>query len=142
MIRGLVPQPGYDIEASVPGFTSQHLDGGAVHGMEPITLPDLIVSRSAPGSLSGIVRNQAGSPVPGAVVSARLTTAEGYLGQVDFAASTNAQGQYRFGDLPTGSYTLRIDPEYCGRVAMAAPSRRRLRPVSRRRGTRCCRRSR
>ena len=66
VIRGLVPQPGYDIEASVPGFTSQHLDGGAVHGMEPIKLPDLIVSRSAPGSLSGIVRNQAGSPVPGA----------------------------------------------------------------------------
>ena len=46
------------------------------------------------------------------MVVAKLTAAEGYLGQVDFAATTNALGQFRFGDLPTGTYTLRIDPQY------------------------------
>src|SRR5262249_46581001 len=35
-----------------------------------------------------------------------------YLGQVDFAASTNAAGQFRFGDLPIGTYALRIDPDF------------------------------
>src|SRR5262249_19570588 len=110
-IRGLVPQPKYDIEASVPGFTSQHLTSPPIHGIaEAASLGDVNVSAAAPGSISGTVKNSGGSAVPGAVVLAKLTAAQGYLGQVDFAASTNAQGQYRFGNLPIGSYTLTIDP--------------------------------
>jgi hypothetical protein len=113
VIRGLVPQPKYDIIASVPGFTSQHLTSPPVHGVaEAVSLGDLLVSQAAPGSISGTVRSTTGSPVPGAVVAAKLTAAPGYLGQVDFAASTNAQGLYRFGALPVGSYTVTIDPTY------------------------------
>src|SRR5438445_8470717 len=105
VIRGLVPQPSYAIEASVPGFTSQHAQSPSIHGIaEAVTLGDLLVSQAAPGSISGTVQNTGGSPVPGAVVLAHLTAAVGYLGQVDFAASANAQGQYRFGNLPIGSY--------------------------------------
>src|SRR5207249_2723042 len=114
VIRGLVPQPGYDLIASVPGFTSQHAQASNIHGIgEAATLPsDMIISQAAPGSISGTIQNTAGSPVPGAVVLAHLTAAAGYLGQVDFAASANAQGVYRFGNLPIGSYTLRIDPNF------------------------------
>lgn len=125
-IRGLVPQPKYDIEASVPGFTSQHLTSPPIHGIaEAASLGDVNVSAAAPGSISGTVKNAGGSAVPGAVVLAKLTAAPGYLGQVDFAASTNAQGQFRFGNLPIGSYTLRIDPTFLqssGFTASTPPS--------------------
>jgi hypothetical protein len=113
VIRGLVPQPSYTLEASVPGFTSQHATTPAIHGIgEAGSVGDVNVSAAAPGSISGTVKNAGGSAVPGAVVLAKLTAAQGYLGQVDFATSANAQGQFRFGNLPIGSYTLTIDPTF------------------------------
>jgi hypothetical protein len=112
-IRGLVPQPVYSVEASVPGYTSQHLNLNGIHGVGEFVDPgDLLVSAAAPGSISGTVTSSSGGPVPGAVVQAVLTVAPGYLGQVNFAASTNAQGQYRFGNLPIGGYTVTIPADY------------------------------
>ena len=64
------------------------------------------------GAATLLVELNVNHAVPGAVVLAHLTAAVGYLGQVDFAASANAQGVYRFGNLPIGSYTLRIDPNF------------------------------
>ena len=98
IIRGLIPQPRYDLTASVPGYNSQHVSASNIHGVgEFADLPDLLVSQASPGSISGTVTSPTNGPVPGAVVQAVLTAAPGYLGQVDFAASTNAQGQYRLG---------------------------------------------
>src|SRR5439155_9192984 len=41
-----------------------------------------------------------------------LTATPRYVGQVDFAASTNAQGQYHIDKLPIGSYVLSIYADY------------------------------
>ena len=124
------------VEASVPGFNSQHLQIPTRPWRRGIRGPRRpVVSAAAPGSISGTVKNSAGGPVPGAVVPAKLTAAAGYLGQVDFAASTNAQGQLPVRQPPGRQLHADHRPDLPRRAA--ATPRRRRRP-----SPRACRRPR
>ncbi len=64
--------------------------------MAPVVRP---ASSSAPGSISGVVRDQAGLPVPNVVVSA--------LGALTTIAVTDSGGHFQFGALTPGPYLLR-----------------------------------
>ena len=64
--------------------------------MAPVVRP---ASSSAPGSISGVVRDQAGLPVPNVVVSA--------LGALTTIAVTDSGGHFQFGSLTPGPYLLR-----------------------------------
>jgi hypothetical protein len=112
VIRGLVPQPRYDVEAGVPGYTSEHVISPAIHGIgETFPVGDIHV-HAAPGSISGTVKNTGGSAVPGAVVVATLTPPQGYAGPLTFTATTSGEGVFTIGNLPVGSYKLTIDPTF------------------------------
>lgn len=56
-------------------------------------------SSAAPGSISGIVRDERGTPIPHVVVSA--------LGAVTTVAVTDANGRFDFGSLTPGPYLVR-----------------------------------
>lgn len=56
-------------------------------------------SSAAPGSITGIVRDERGLPVPNVVVSA--------LGAVTTIAVSDASGQFQFGSLTPGPYLVR-----------------------------------
>lgn len=64
--------------------------------MAPVVRP---ASSSAPGSIAGVVRDQAGLPVPNVVVSA--------LGALTTIAVTDSGGHFQFGALTPGPYLLR-----------------------------------
>ena len=60
-------------------------------------------AQAAPGSWQGVVRDAKGSTLREAQVELRETTSGGTL-----TANTDAQGAFRFGKLPAGSYAVRV----------------------------------
>lgn len=69
---------------------------------------DLRTGLDLAGEIAGTVRGEDGRPLDGATVSISAATA-GVVPPHDFA-ETDAEGRYRFRNLPEGGYTLRFTP--------------------------------
>jgi hypothetical protein len=91
----LVPMSVICLSAAVASAQVRH-DGGV---QEPVVR----VAAAVPGSIYGVVLDEAGSPVDGAVISA--------LGGATAFAVTDRAGQYHLTQLPPGPYVVRAHRE-------------------------------
>jgi type II secretory pathway pseudopilin PulG len=99
---------GQDISCALPTGKGEYLritstvtspiTGGAVR---PVVMSSIVAPQPGQGTLTALVKNAAGAPVPGLPVQA--------VGPTPSTIKTNDAGCAVFGDMEAGSYTLRLN---------------------------------
>jgi hypothetical protein len=101
----------YRVESLPAGTYAIHVEGSdllqsiCTDGSTPLSLDLTLPAVAAPGRsvVSGVLRDQAGMPLPGRQVTLELLSAR-MAGSVD----TDDRGMYRFDELPAGTYRLTV----------------------------------
>jgi hypothetical protein len=112
IINGL-PHGSWGVSAQAPGFISFFKASGAGgHALEEPRL-DIRLTPAEPGSISGQVTDSAsGAGIPGAKIHAKLRASPLFVGQVDFFAFTDSNGQYKIDRATTGLYDVFVDTPF------------------------------
>lgn len=99
-----LPVGSYDMTVTAFGYVS-----GGAGGVEVLegetTTRDFALAAAPSGSLSGVVRDNFGSPIPGATVR--------ILGTPIPAATAGENGSYSFPSVPEGTYSVRAEAGRC-----------------------------
>lgn len=100
-LTGLLPASGYRLFAKKPGYALA--DSGPFNLKEGETREDLVLQLSAPGRISGTIKDQDGKPVTeDYYVKAQIDGFRTVYSQYEHQANPDDSGFYRLEDLPAG----------------------------------------
>jgi Tol biopolymer transport system component len=125
IIRGL-PVGGWTIQVENPGYLSfNKATGSGAHGLDQAQL-DILMSPASPGSISGKVVDQFGTPVANTKILALLQASPLYTGQREFRATTGLDGTYIIPAAPVGRYTVTVERPYPAGFDNPTPTQRQV----------------
>jgi hypothetical protein len=109
----------HGVTAYRPGYLMQHgILVGAVEGPLETTGFDIILTKTQPGWISGVVKDQNGEPVIGVTITATETI----FGVLSYSAVTDNTGAYRIDAVETGNYIVRVTGYPTGYGSSVPPS--------------------
>ncbi|HLK57499.1 MAG TPA: carboxypeptidase regulatory-like domain-containing protein [Chthonomonadaceae bacterium] len=103
ILDGLDATGSYTVDAFLPGFITQHGQGGIFHGGYQSKL-DFFLSEAKPGSITGKLTDK----VTGNPISQVTIRATDNLAKTTFTATTQADGTYSINNVPASKYTVDV----------------------------------
>jgi len=105
------PYDQYSVEANAEGYARSEMPGVVVDAIGDVNLPPIVLGVGA--SLSGVVLDTAGNPVPDATMrlDSMFMATGGDASPDAIETTTNSDGTYLFGNVPAGNRTLSIGAE-------------------------------